>query len=128
MMEKPSVNILIVDDESSVRNSMMAFFEDYDFNIKAAENAEQALELAENKHFDAAVIDLRLPGMSGEDLIVKIHETQPGIRFIIHTGSLNYHISEKLKHIGLKHHHIFTKPLPDLEVLVSAINKLLQKG
>ncbi|MCP4702815.1 MAG: response regulator [Gammaproteobacteria bacterium] len=118
------VRILVVDDEASIRKSLVEFLADYNFEVSSAESAEEALTLLAKTQVDAAVIDLRLPGMSGEGLILHIHEKLPGMRFLIHTGSAGYRLSEELKGIGLAAEHVFFKPLPDLAQLVEGIKKL----
>ena len=119
--------ILIIDDEAYIRKSAKSFLEDYDFNVSRAESAEEALEVLKKGHFHAAIIDLRLPGMSGDMLIQKINSLYPGMRFVIHTGSVGYVLSEDLKNIGMKTNHVFFKPMPDLTVLIETILSLVKK-
>jgi DNA-binding NtrC family response regulator len=133
---KPSQNttnlirVIIVDDEFSIRNSLSAFLEDYDFRVSTAGSAEEALEsmneaMRLQQQYHVAIIDLRLPGMSGETLIEHAHKLFPGIRFLVHTGSSTYNSSEEMKKIGIFQEHVFKKPLPDLTLLASAVKKLV---
>ncbi len=118
--------VLVVDDERSVRRSLVEFLEDYDFDVLSAKSAEEALELLKNETCKVGVIDLRLPGMSGEALIQQAHKIAPDMRFIIHTGSVGYFLPDELKNIGMTADYVFLKPLPDLDIIVDAINKLMQ--
>lgn len=120
-----AIRALVIDDESSIRESLTEFLEDFDFDVTPAESAEEALDLLSDKVFDVAVVDLRLPGMSGETMIVKAHEINPGMRFLIHTGSVDYRLSKTLTKIGMKPEHLFLKPLPDLTILVDRIQELV---
>ena len=121
-------NLLIVDDERFILDSLSGFLEDYDFSVFQADSAESALEILEETGIDAAVVDLRLPVMSGETLIHTIHQRFPDIRFLIHTGSVGYKLTKDLKTIGLRDDHVFFKPVPDLSKLVEKLFSLLEEN
>ena len=127
MLDGSGIDILIVDDEQFILDSLTGFLEDYEFNVTSAGSAEAALNLITEKEFQAAIIDLRLPGISGDMLIKKINSVHPETRFVIHTGSVGYMLSEDLKSIGMKKEHVFFKPVPDLTVLVEAVLKLMEE-
>jgi DNA-binding NtrC family response regulator len=120
--------ILIVDDEESIRESLKDFLEDFDFLVAAASSAEEALQLLQEQPADVMVADLRLPGLSGDALIVKAHELYPTLQFIILTGSVGYLPSAKLQAVGIQSQHIMQKPLFDLMVLVEALENIIQQS
>lgn len=120
--------ILIVDDEESIRESLKDFLEDFDFQVAAAASAEQALQLLQEHPVDIMVADLRLPGISGDALIVKAHELHPTMQFIILTGSVGYLPSSKLQAVGIQPQHIMQKPLFDLMVLVESLESIIQQS
>lgn len=120
----PPAKILIVDDDESIRGSLGEFLEDYDYEVVKAASAEQALARIRGAHFDIAVVDLRLPGMSGDVMIPEAHELDPEIRFIIHTGSMDYVLSEDLIRMGMRPEHVLLKPVTDLSILVGIIEDL----
>lgn len=126
MKDCSGIRVLVVDDEQFILDSLTGFLEDFDFTVSSAESAESALELLEENEFEAAVIDLRLPGMSGDLLIQKIHQKNPDMCFVIHTGSVGYTLSDELKAIGMESEHVFFKPLPDLTQLVESITSLVE--
>ena len=117
--------ILVIDDEASIRESLTAFLEDYNFEVTSAESAEEALELLQNYVPDVAIVDLRLPEMSGDAMIIKAHELHAGIKFIIHTGSVQFTPSAELKRIGMSQENIILKPLTDLSIIINKIQGLL---
>ena len=127
-MEYSLINVLVIDDEPSVRESLSEFLEDFDFNVKSAESAEDALGLMEKSHFDVAIVDLRLPGMNGDIMIEKAHLKFPNIRFLIHTGSTNYNLPDILKNIGMKNHHVYLKPQLDMNIFIEGIESLINKN
>jgi len=118
--------VLIVDDESSIRESLAEFLRDFGMVVDTAMNAEEALELLAEKPFDLLIADLRLPGMTGDVMIPKAHQMQPNLRFLIHTGSIDYRLSNELVSLGLTPAQVVLKPLSDLTHLVGTIEKLLK--
>jgi DNA-binding NarL/FixJ family response regulator len=69
---------------------------------------------------------MRLPGIDGNDTIVKAHELQPSLHFLIHTGSTDYQAPHSLHHIGITKDAIFLKPLMDLSVLAEAVRNFFR--
>jgi DNA-binding NtrC family response regulator len=123
-IDRSQIRVLVVDDEMSIRTSLTAYLEDYDFDVYAVGSAEEALVLLEHIPFKVGVIDLRLPGMSGDSFILLAHRISPSMRFIIHTGSSTYFISEELLRIGIHPEHLFLKPVEDLYAVVEAVEDL----
>jgi DNA-binding NtrC family response regulator len=115
--------VLIVDDEPGIRVSLAEYLRDFDMEVSSAEQADEALELISKRRFDAAIIDVRLPGASGDQFILHAFKISPATRFLVYTGSANYKLSDELIAIGLRPDHVFLKPQPNLEKLVEAINK-----
>ena len=127
MVSGSGYNVLVVDDEQFILDSLTGFLEDFEFNVSRADSAEAAINLLEQTKIDVVVVDLRLPGMSGDILIQKIHNLYPTIRFVIHTGSVGYVLSDELKAIGMKTENVFFKPVPDLTILVDSVLALVGK-
>ena len=117
--------VLVVDDEPSIRNSLVEFLEDCQFDVSAADSAEAALDLIARMPIDVALVDIRLPKLDGDSLIIQAHQLRPGMRFLIHTGSVEYQLPEELKSVGITQDHIFLKPQMDLAVFKDAIAQLM---
>lgn len=117
--------VLIVDDEASIRESLAEFLRDFGMTVETAVNGEEALELLEQENFEVLVADLRLPGMTGDAMIPKAHQRQADLKFLIHTGSIDYRLSNELLALGLSPEQVLLKPLPDLMTLVDKIETLL---
>jgi DNA-binding NtrC family response regulator len=66
MAEK--ISILIVDDEDSVRDSLLNWFIEDGYEVEAAENAKKALQLLEHRVFNIILVDIKMPGMDGLEL------------------------------------------------------------
>lgn len=77
--------VLIVEDDPSLRD-MMVSIATTQYQVAAAANAEAALALARQSSFDVLVTDVKLPGMSGIDLIPRITHLLPGVEVIVVSG------------------------------------------
>jgi two-component system response regulator AtoC len=75
--------VLVVDDEKNMRESLAEFLALDGFACELAASGEDALSLLSRSTFDAAVLDLWLPGMSGIDVLGKIRETGPSLPVIM---------------------------------------------
>jgi CheY-like chemotaxis protein len=82
-----TARILLVDDESGVRDAVAECLEAAGFRLEAAVDAEAALDvLAERGRFDALVTDFMLPGMDGAELVAQARRMCPGIATLVITG------------------------------------------
>lgn len=66
--------ILIVDDERIVRESLMNWFDEEGYITEMAEDGETALRLFEKGKYDLILVDMKMPGMSGLELLTKVKE------------------------------------------------------
>lgn len=79
-------NILIVDDESGIRQSLKGVLEDEGYKVAEAESGEACLELLRKHTFDAIFLDIWLPGMDGLDTLQKIKDTDQSAAVIMISG------------------------------------------
>jgi DNA-binding NtrC family response regulator len=78
--------VLIVDDERTLARAVKAFLAEYGYEAEVAGDAEMALELFESLRPDVVFTDVRLPGMSGIELLRRILELDPAIPVIVMTA------------------------------------------
>jgi two-component system, NtrC family, response regulator AtoC len=78
--------VLIVDDERTLARAIKTFMAEAGYEAEVAGDAERALELLESMRPDVVFADVRLPGMSGIDLLRRIREFDPAIPVIIMTA------------------------------------------
>ena len=67
-------NVLIVDDEKMIRDAISAYFTRMGWRIFEADNGQDALALFEKTQISFVILDLMLPGMSGEDVCSRIRK------------------------------------------------------
>jgi DNA-binding NtrC family response regulator len=89
MTEQPK--ILIVDDEQIVRESLTNWLKEESYQVEAAENGTQALEKIRLAPFQVVLLDLKMPGMDGLQVLTEVKKEFPDIEVIIMTayGSVN---------------------------------------
>ena len=80
------VKILIVDDEDIVRQSLYHWFEEEGYEVECAEDGETALKMFEKGKYELMLVDMKMPGMSGLDLLTKIKEIDDEVIFILITA------------------------------------------
>ena len=80
------LNLLIVDDEKSIREACREVAQSLGFTAYAADSAEHAYRLVDSQSFDAILMDLRLPGVGGIEAMRRIKERRPEAVVIVVTG------------------------------------------
>ncbi|MCK5198641.1 MAG: sigma-54-dependent Fis family transcriptional regulator, partial [Spirochaetales bacterium] len=79
-------NVLVVDDEKNIREGLGRSLEMDGYNILLAGNGKEGLELINASEIDLVISDLKMPEMSGEELLKKIAASNPTVPVIILTG------------------------------------------
>lgn len=117
--------ILIVDDETMIRENLKAYLEDEGWRVAAFESVTSALTwLRECGPCRACIMDMRLPDMDGNSAIRVLHQLYPEMKFLIHTGSSSYSLPEDLRAMGLDDSRVYQKPLGDMAPLAAAARRL----
>ena len=78
--------ILVVDDEENQRDMLAGSLKKQGYAVEAAESGKVALELAGQKHFELALVDLMMPEMDGIELLEKLKQQDPEIQVIMVTA------------------------------------------
>lgn len=124
-MPNSQMRILVVDDEPGLLYSLIAFLEDEGYQVNGAPSGEQALSMLEQATYNAVIVDIRLPGIDGNEVIMQARKSGYHGPFLIHTGSTDYQLTTSLKNLGFSQDDILLKPLPDLNILCQALSKKL---
>lgn len=119
-MISTEIKVLLVDDDEMIRDCMSAYLEDEGFSVYSVASGEEALESIVSLSPAVCISDLRLPGMSGEEFIVRAYALSPSTSYMLHTGML-YSLSDELSALGMTVDDVLLKPIHDLSKLVSKI-------
>lgn len=85
-MKSLTPKILVIDDEESMREGCVQTLMEEGYKALAAENGNRGLEMAQEESFDLVILDLRMPGVHGLDVLKKLREYDPEIIVIVITG------------------------------------------
>ena len=118
-------NILIVDDELSIRESLIGILQDEGFNPATAANGEEALGKISEERPDLILLDIWMPGMDGLETLTRIREFQPDQLVIMMSGHGNIETAVKATKLGA--YDFIEKPL-SLEKLLLCIHNALKLG
>lgn len=83
---RQTAHILLVDDEASIRLTLSALLQRAGYETTSAENGEAAVALLEQHTFDLLLVDLKMPGMDGMQVVAAARLRQPDIAIIVLTG------------------------------------------
>lgn len=127
-MKPHEVVVLVLDDDDIVRLNLAAFLEDEGFDVLAASSGEEALAAMVGRHVHVAVVDLRLPGMTGHETMQQAHRLCPTTEFLVYSGSPDAVYVPSTRRPGVESNELFRKPLRDLRVLADAILRLAEES
>jgi two-component system response regulator CpxR len=112
--------VLLVDDEEEFVKALAERLELRGFKIRVALNGERALEMLQDESPDVMVLDLRMPGIDGLEVLRRVKKTAPEVQVIILTG----HGSEADRQMALRSgafEHL-QKPV-DITRLIDTLNR-----
>ena len=124
-MPTGSRKLLIIDDDSIVRQSVVAYLEDSGFEVLEADHGEHGLSLFHQYAPDAVLTDLRMPIKDGLQVLDEVHQVSPDTPVIVMSGVGV--IGDVVRALRLGASDFLIKPLVDMEVLVHAVNKSLER-
>jgi len=103
-----SMNLLLIDDDEWVRESLQLFFESEGCNIVALETAEEGLSFTAHQNFDIIIADFRLPGMDGLEFFKNLPANHAGTLKVLITAYGSEDLLSKAKNSGV--HGFIPKP------------------
>jgi DNA-binding NtrC family response regulator len=121
---EPPIHVLFVDDDDSLREVLADETRRSEFRVTAVRDAESALLAIEDRGFDVAIVDLNLPGMSGEQLVGELHERTSTTEIIVLTGHATVESAVRTLKDGA--YDFLTKPC-NLEELETVTRKAFEK-
>jgi DNA-binding response OmpR family regulator len=106
--EPENAHILVVDDEGAIRYSISKTLQRVGYQVSAAASGEEALDMLGNQMFDVVLTDIRMPGLTGVELLAKIKERAPDSIVILMTGYAS--LGTAVESLRLGAHDYLIKP------------------
>ncbi len=97
IIKKDKINILVAEDEADLREILKVTLEQEGYRAILASDGDEAIEKIEEKSFQMALIDIKMPGVSGKELVSKIKQIDPLMPIVIVTGSPDFEEEMSLK-------------------------------
>lgn len=107
--------LLIVDDQKGIRMLLQEIFTKEGYKTYLASNGPEAFQLVENEEIDCVLLDMKLPGMDGKEILKKMKEDYPKLNVFIMTAFDEEELMEEAKSLGAD--ECFTKPFNIFEVI-----------
>jgi two-component system, NtrC family, response regulator HydG len=114
--------ILIVDDELVVRDSLQKWFDSEGYDAGAVSSGREALSAVQQKQYDLALLDIKMPGMDGMELQKKLREVDSDLTVVIMTGYASVETAVEALKMGA--YDYITKPI-DPDELVHLVSNAL---
>jgi len=109
-----TVRILVVDDEGAIRYSVTKTLQLDGYQVEAAANGEEALQLMQQMSFEVVLTDIRMPGLSGVDLLARISSLSPDTSVILMTGYAT--LATAVESLRLGAHDYLVKPSSNQDI------------
>jgi len=119
-------SILVIDDETLVRESMAVYLEDSGYNVIQAIDGKQGIELFCEFKPDLVLCDLRMPEMDGMEVLERLGEIAPDIPIIMISGAGQIHDVVEALRLGALDYLV--KPITDLAILENAVENALHRS
>jgi DNA-binding NtrC family response regulator len=110
--------ILLVDDDAAFRGVLLSELQRMDFDVSAADSGDAAIRLVTDHPPDVVLLDLRLPGMSGLDVLKRIRASAPATDVIMLTGHGSIDTAIESLRMGAFDYVSKPCPLDDLELRI----------
>jgi DNA-binding NtrC family response regulator len=112
-MEHLAKRILVVDDDQGILDSFEALLGDR-YNLIKAENGYEALRILKDDPPNLMFLDIKMPGISGIDILKRLHEEKKVVDVVIITASSQDSVEDEAKSLGIIDY--LKKPLDIFEV------------
>jgi two-component system response regulator RegA len=116
----PKPSILLIDDDERFRSRMVRAFEERGYEAEQADGYDAAIAIAASESTEYAVVDLRMPGKSGLEVVRELHRIDPATKIVVLTGYGSIATALEAMRIGATHY--LTKPA-DVDEVIAAFDR-----
>lgn len=125
-MQKEMGRVLVVDDEPVVRQSYERSLSGVNCAVRTAPDGQDAIRIMEEGPCDVVLVDLRMPGMNGIELLREIKDRWPESEVVVITGYPTIETAKEAVRLGAFHY--LAKPVGPREVIEVATKAMLHKS
>ncbi|OGB98171.1 MAG: hypothetical protein A3G35_17055 [candidate division NC10 bacterium RIFCSPLOWO2_12_FULL_66_18] len=124
-MAKGKASILVVDDEAAMRLLVTSVLRDEGHDVTAAASGEEALQLVAKRHYHLIITDLKMPGISGLEVLEAVRRDDPETAVILLTAFGTVEGAVEAMRKGAAHYLL--KPLANPDELRLAVRRVLEE-
>jgi response regulator RpfG family c-di-GMP phosphodiesterase len=124
LFPSPAVRVLIVDDDPALRKFLSVMLTQSAFVCRSAASGAEALCLLQEHAFEVVISDLRMPGISGMDLLVEVRQSYPHLAFLMVTAEDGTRVGVRAMQLGADDYLL--KPF-DADVVLGSLYRALHK-
>lgn len=121
-MTSEKKKILIIDDEVGIVEELKDYLSEEGFNVQTAVDGKAGMELLESFGPDLVITDLKLPDISGIEILKKARTDYPHMRVVVSTGYVDQSLIDEAENFGRD--SFIQKPF-DLEAIRKEVDKLV---
>ncbi len=126
MSDLKRTKILIIDDEPLILQSVSCYFDDLGYEVLRAENGQEGLEIFLSVLPDVVITDLRMPGVSGFDVVTALSKDYPNTPVLVVSGTGS--LPDAMEAVRAGAWDFVTKPITDLVILEHAVEKAMDRA
>src|SRR6266581_4535507 len=123
-IERPA-SVLVVDDEPALLKALEALLRRSGHNVVALDNPITAMQRLASQDFDVALLDIKMPQLSGLELLTAVKHRRPEIEVIMMTG--NATVETALQAVKAGAYDYLTKPFDDVEHVAQVVAKAAER-
>jgi len=123
-MAEEKIKILVADDEDPLRTTISAWLTDEGFDVDQAPDGVEAIKKVQSQDFDIAILDIKMPGANGLEVLRYIKKNSNSTEVVMVTGMSDVSMAVEAMKLGAREY--LTKPI-DMDQLVPSLRSLLKK-
>jgi two-component system, sensor histidine kinase and response regulator len=122
-MSEDKIQVLLADDEDPLRMTVAAWLNDEGFEVEEAADGVEAIKRTQTKDFDIALLDIKMPGANGLEVLRYIKKNSAQTEVVMMTGMSDVSMAVEAMKLGAKEY--LTKPI-DMDQLVPQLKGIIQ--
>ena len=123
-MSEEKIRVLLADDEDALRTTIAAWLTDEGFDVEQAADGLEAIKLVQIKDFDIALLDIKMPGVNGLEVLRFVKKNSSVTDVVMMTAMSDVNMAVEAMKLGAKEY--LTKPI-DLDQLVPQLRSIIGK-